>query len=161
LAERLAAIPSLLPEDDQAVLPVHPLPDAERLSDYLLATAVGTKAWLGGTGVADDLGDGSAALRPAVHQLDSPRARQARVELPFPCVWVAPWTRDAGIEVLRDSLVLTAITRDERLLDRLLAEPTIRNLYIGDHPTYWMAPGIPHDAYLGEFLMRTKAVIRG
>ncbi|HEY4174372.1 MAG TPA: hypothetical protein VGM42_15180 [Rhodopila sp.] len=31
----------------------------------------------------------------------------------------------------------------------------------GDHPTYWMEPGVPHDAYLGEFLMRTKAAIRG
>jgi hypothetical protein len=47
-----------------------------------------------------------------------------------------------------------------QVLDDLLADPTIKNLYIGDHPTYWIAPGIPHDAYLGEFLMRTKAVIR-
>jgi hypothetical protein len=33
-------------------------------------------------------------------------------------------------------------------------------LYIGDQPTYWMEPGVPHGAYPGEFLMRTKAVIR-
>jgi len=26
--------------------------------------------------------------------------------------------------------------------------------------TYWMAPGLPHDGFLGEFLMRSKAVIR-
>jgi hypothetical protein len=56
--------------------------------------------------------------------------------------------------------VLTAVTHDERLLDELLAEPTISNLYIGDHPTHWIEPGIPHDGYLAEFLMRTKAVIR-
>ena len=42
----------------------------------------------------------------------------------------------------------------------LLADPTIKNMYIGDHPNYWMEPGVPHDAYLGEFLMRTKTVIR-
>jgi hypothetical protein len=48
--------------------------------------------------------------------------------------------------VFHDSLVLTAVTKDERLLDELLADPAIKNLYIGDHPTYWMAPGIPHDA---------------
>ena len=46
------------------------------------------------------------------------------------------------------------------LLDELLADSTIKNLYIGNHPTYWMESGIPHDGYLGEFLMRTKAVIR-
>lgn len=45
--------------------------------------------------------------------------------------------------MLKDSLVLTAITEDEQLLDELLAEPSIKNLYIGDHPTYWTAPGVP------------------
>jgi hypothetical protein len=34
-------------------------------------------------------------------------------------------------------------------------------VYLGDHPTYWIEPGIPHDGYLADFLMRTKAVIRG
>ncbi|MDX6329949.1 MAG: hypothetical protein QOI83_2332, partial [Streptomycetaceae bacterium] len=87
-------------------------------------------------------------------------AEQANIELAFPCVWVAPWTREAGTAPFKETLVLTAVTKDEQLLDQLLADPTIRNLYIGNHPTYWMAPGIPHDAYLGEFLMRTKAVIR-
>ncbi len=46
-------------------------------------------------------------------------------------------------------------------MDALVAEPTISNVYVGDHPTYWIEPGIPHDGYLAEFLMRTKAVIRG
>jgi acyl-CoA reductase-like NAD-dependent aldehyde dehydrogenase len=160
LAERLAAIPSLPPTDDKAVLPVQPLAAARRFEEYLLEAAAGTRAWLGGNGIVEELGDGSAVLRPAVHQLDSPDAAQAGTELPFPCVWVAPWTRAAGIAPLRDTLVLTAITDDEKLLDRLIAEPTISNVYVGDHPTYWMEPGVPHDRYLGEFLMRTKAVIR-
>jgi hypothetical protein len=95
-----------------------------------------------------------------VHQLDNPFAEQANIELAFPCVWVAPWTREAGIAPLKHTLVLTAVTRDEELLDELLTEPTIKNLYIGNHPTYWMEPGIPHDGYLGKFLMRSKAVIR-
>ena len=37
---------------------------------------------------------------------------------------------------------------------------TVYDGYVGDHPTYWIEPGIPHDGYLAEFLMRTKAVIR-
>jgi acyl-CoA reductase-like NAD-dependent aldehyde dehydrogenase len=160
IAERLSAIPSLPPEDDKAILTAYSLPTARKIESYLLAKAAGTKAHLGGDGVVDELGDGSAVLRPAVHQLDDPFAEQASIELAFPCVWVAPWTQGAGTALLRNTLVLTAVTKDERLLDDLLADPTIKNLYIGDHPTYWMAPGIPHDAYLGEFLMRTKAVIR-
>jgi acyl-CoA reductase-like NAD-dependent aldehyde dehydrogenase len=160
LAERLAATPSLPPEKEDAILPVHPLETARSIEAYVLAKAKGTKAWLGGEGVVDELGDGTAVLRPAVFQLDSPHAEQAGVEVGFPCVWVAPWDRATGVEALSNSLVLTAITHDEGLVDELLAEPTIKNLYVGGHPTYWMAPGVPHDGYLAEFLMRTKAVIR-
>jgi acyl-CoA reductase-like NAD-dependent aldehyde dehydrogenase len=159
VAARLSVLPSLPPQDERAVLPVCPLDRAVALSAHLGEVAAGTRAWLGRDGVVDDLGDGSAVLRPAVHQVDSPGAGQLRTELPFPCVWVAPWSRADGIAPLRDTLVLSALTRDRALLDALLAEPTIANLYIGDHPTYWMAPGVPHDSYLSDFLMRSKAVI--
>lgn len=160
LAERLAELPSLPPDDAKAVLPVHRRETAVAISDHLRAKASGTTAWLGGDGVADDLGDGTAALRPAVHQLADPYAGQAGIELPFPCVWVAPWDRRAGSAVLGNSLVLTAITQDAALLDELQRDPSIRNLYIGPRPTPWMAPGVPHDGYLGEFLMRSKGVSR-
>jgi acyl-CoA reductase-like NAD-dependent aldehyde dehydrogenase len=160
IAQRLAALPSLPPEDEDAVLPVLGLAEARALERHLLAKAARTTPWLGGDGIVDELGDGSAVLRPAVHQLHRPDAEQAGVELPFPCVWVAPWTPGAGIAPFRDTLVLTAVTHDERLLDSLVAEPTISNVYIGDHPTCWIEPGIPHDGYLADFLMRTKGVIR-
>jgi acyl-CoA reductase-like NAD-dependent aldehyde dehydrogenase len=160
VAERLAALPSLPPEEEHAVLPVLPVADAQKIERYLLAEAAGTVPWLGGDGVVDELGDGSAVLRPAVHELDRPDAKQAGIELSFPCVWVAPWTPEAGLKPLKETLVLTAITGDTRLVDALVAEPTISNVYVGDHPTYWIEPGIPHDGYLADFLMRTKAVIR-
>ncbi len=165
IAERLAVIPTLPPEDDKAVLAVQPVAQARALEAFLLRRAAGTRAWLGGDGVVDELGDGSAALRPAVHQLDRADADQAGVELPFPCVWVAPWSPEAGVAPLRNSLVLTALTdqltaRDRDLVARLLDEPTISNLYLGDHPTHWIRPGVPHDGFLGEFLMRSKTVIR-
>lgn len=159
VAARLSLLPSLPPQDERAALPVCPLDRARALSAHLATVAAGARSWLGGDGIADDLGDGSAVLRPAVHQVDRADAVQLRTELPFPCVWVAPWSRSDGIAPLRDSLVLSALTRDEVLLGALLAEPSIANLYIGDHPTYWMAPGVPHDSYLADFLMRSKAVI--
>jgi acyl-CoA reductase-like NAD-dependent aldehyde dehydrogenase len=161
IAAHLSTLPSLPPEDDHAVLPVLPVAEAQELERYLLAKAEGTQAWLGGDGIVDELGDGSAVVRPAVHQVAQPDAPQARIELAFPCVWVAPWTREAGIEPLKETLVITAITEDTRLVDALVAEPTIRNVYVGDHPTWWIEPGVPHDDYLAAFLMETKAVIRG
>ncbi|MGH3825017.1 MAG: aldehyde dehydrogenase family protein [Pseudonocardiaceae bacterium] len=160
IAERLSAIPSLPPQDEKAVLPVQPLATAAAMEKLLLNRAQGTRAWLGGDGIVDDLGDGSAVLRPAVFQVDEAGAPQTGVELGFPLVWVAPWSRADGVSPLRNTLVLTAITQDEQLVERLVEDPTIRNVYVGDHPTYWMRPGVPHDGYLAEFLMRTKAVIR-
>ncbi|MGW2403638.1 aldehyde dehydrogenase family protein [Streptomyces sp. NPDC001739] len=160
LAERLAVLPSLPPTDERAVLPVMPVDPARRWDAYLRQRAAGTKAWLGGDSIVGDLGDGSAALRPAVHQLDSPFAEQLGMELGFPCAWVAPWDREAGIRPLRDTLVLTAVTTDEDLIDALVAEPSIANVYVGDHPTPWRGHGLPHDGYLAEFLMRTKTIRR-
>ncbi|MET7360537.1 aldehyde dehydrogenase family protein [Streptomyces sp. NPDC005562] len=160
LAERFAALPSLPPDHPKAVLPVQPAPGARAIADYVSRRAAGARAWLGADTVADELGDGSAVLRPSVHQLDRADAPQLGAELPFPCVWVAPWRPAEGIAPLRDTLVLTALTAQEPLLDALLAEPTIANLYVGDHPTHWMRPGLPHDGHLSDFLMRTKTVVR-
>ncbi|WP_054811749.1 aldehyde dehydrogenase family protein [Nocardia arizonensis] len=158
IAERLAALPSLPPDDPRASLPVQQVQSARAIETYLLKTAAGARAWLGGDGIADDLGDGSAALRPAVYEVNDPTASQICIELPFPCVWVVPWTRTAGIVPLHDTLVLTALTRDDELVDELIDEPTIRNVYRGDRHTHWMASGVPHDGFLGDFLMWNKGV---
>ena len=106
-------------------------------------------------------GDGYAALRPAVHLLAEPDVDKLNVELPFPCVWVSPWSRAAGLGPLRQSLVINAITGDDTLIDSLLGEPTISNVYRGNHPTFYGAPEIPHDGFLADFLMRNKGFIRG
>lgn len=161
LAERLTSLPSLPPTDEKAVLPVQPRTQARAIETHLTNTAAGARSWLGATGIAEELDDGSAVLRPAVHQLDEPDDSRSGVELPFPCAWILPWDRTAGITPLRDSLVLAAITTDERLVGRLLAEPSIGNVYVGGgHPTCLKERGLPHDGYLAEFLMRSKTVIR-
>ena len=71
-----------------------------------------------------------------------------------------PWAPEVGIAPLRHSLVVTALTSDVALLDKIVSEPSIGNVYIGDCPTHWSAPGIPHDDFLARFLMRTKATFR-
>jgi acyl-CoA reductase-like NAD-dependent aldehyde dehydrogenase len=157
IADRLAQLPFLPPQDERAVLPVLPLEAATQVAKHLSDRAAGARSLLGE--VVHDLGDGSAVLGPAVHLLDRVDER-AGVELPFPSVWVAPWQPADGVTPLRDSLVLTAFTEDEHLVDALLAEPGIANLHLGRHPTHRIAPGLPHDDYLAGFLMRAKAFIR-
>ncbi|HME76902.1 MAG TPA: aldehyde dehydrogenase family protein [Mycobacterium sp.] len=160
IGERLSAIPALPTEDERAVLPTQKIDQATALANHLAATATGTTPVLGADQVVAALADGCAALRPAVHQLAKPDVAKLNVELPFPCVWVSPWSRSDGLEPLRHSLVINAITNDDDLIDDLLAEPTIANVYRGHHPTYYGAPEIPHDGFLADFLMRNKGFIR-
>ena len=164
IAERLAAIEPLPTEDERAILPTQSLDKAMDLASYLAAKAAGTTPVLGADQVVAPVGDGYAALRPAVHLLAEPDTAELieklNIELPFPCVWVSPWSRAVGMEPLRRSLVLTAITGDENLIDDLLGEPTITNVYRGRHPTYYGAPHIPHDGFLADVLMRNKGFIR-
>ncbi len=160
IAERLATIEPLPTDDERSILPTQPLDKAQALANYLAAKAAGSTPLLGADRVVAALGDGCAALRPAVHLMTEPDVDKLNAELPFPCVWVSSWSRGAGMEPLRHSLVVTAITGDEELIDNLLAEPTISNVYCGRHPTYYTAAGIPHDGFLADALMRNKGFIR-
>lgn len=159
LARRLAEIAIMPPSSEAAVLPAFPLERGRALEAYLRSELKGGELVLDGELLAP-LPDGGAVLRPAVILLDSAKAPQLGIELPFPCVWVAPWSPADGLEPLRDSLTVTVITDDDALLSSLAEDGTIGNLHIGDQPTYEMRPGLPHDGHLAEFLMRSKAVIR-
>jgi acyl-CoA reductase-like NAD-dependent aldehyde dehydrogenase len=160
IAARLAAIEALPTDDERAILPTQPIEKARTLANYLATKAAGSTPLLGADQVVADLGDGYAALRPAVHLMAEPNLDKLNLELPFPCVWVSSWSRGAGMAPLRRSLVVTAITTDEALIDDLLAEPTIGNLYCGHHRTSYSAPEIPHDGFLADALMRNKGFIR-
>jgi acyl-CoA reductase-like NAD-dependent aldehyde dehydrogenase len=160
IAERLSTIPPMPTEDERAILPTQNIYQAQALATYLASMAAGTTPVLGADQVVAVLGDSYAALRPAVHLLSNPDIVKLNLELPFPCVWVSPWSRADGLGPLRHSLVITAITDDEDLIDDLLTEPTIANVYSGRHPTYYAAPEIPHDGFLADFLMRNKGFIR-
>jgi acyl-CoA reductase-like NAD-dependent aldehyde dehydrogenase len=160
IAQRLAGIKALPPTDPDAVLPTQPSPRARALAEHLARRAHGATPLLGADQVVVEVGDGQCALRPAVHLLAHPNLEQLNTELPFPCVWVSPWSRSDGLAPLRNSLVLNAITTDERLLDALLDEPTITNVYGGHHRTDYATPEIPHDGYPADFLMRNKGFIR-
>ena len=157
LAERLAAIPVVAP-GPECQLPSMPLSAAEQMARHLGTVASGTKPILGAEQVVAQFGD-KGVLRPALHLLSEPDLRQLNTELAFPCVWVSPWSRQDGIAPLRRSLVLNAITTDADLLDRLVVEPTITNLYNGVATTTW-EPQIPHDGYFADFLMRNKGMFR-
>ncbi len=160
IADRLADFPALPNTDPRAVLPTLPTAQARAIADGLARRAAGTTPILGADQVVAELGDGRAALRPAVHLLAEPKSAVLGTELPFPCVWVAPWSRADGLTPLRHSLVITALTSDEGLLDRLVHEPTVANVYRGGVATHRAEPQVPHDGFLADFLMRNKGLVR-
>jgi acyl-CoA reductase-like NAD-dependent aldehyde dehydrogenase len=160
IAERLSTINPLPHTDEHAVLPTAPIETARALARYLAMKAAGTVPVLGADQVVADLGAGYAALRPAVHLLAEPDPQKLNVELPFPCVWVSNWSRRDGVVPLRNALVLNAITDDDDLIEDLVNEPTVTNVYRGHYPTHYTASHVPHDGFLADFLMRNKGFVR-
>lgn len=160
IGERLGAVPALPLADHDAVLPVHSVASARSIAGHLAMRAHGATAVLGAEQVVAEMGDGTAVLRPAVHLLATPDPEMLNIELPFPCVWVAPWSRDNGLTPLRGSLVVTVLSGDDAVVDGLLADPSVANVYRGPQPTWHTAPGIPHDGFLADILMRNKGYAR-
>ncbi|MFD7133634.1 aldehyde dehydrogenase family protein [Streptomyces sp. NPDC059894] len=162
LAERLAALPVLPVTDPGAVLPARPLKEAVGLRHALAAAAEGAPDLLEPYCAGDPtpLVDGdAAALRPAVLCVDRSDHPGLRAELPFPCVWVAPWRASEGVAPLRDSLVLTLIGTDPSLVDEALGTPSIRTVVHGRVPGWWQDPYLPHEGHLGQFLRDVKGCV--
>ena len=115
---------------------------------------------LGADQVVADLGDGYAALRPAVHLLAAPDVDKLNIELPFPCVWVSavvPCRRHCAVAAFPGRQCHHRRRRSDR---RSVGRPTVANVYCGRHRSYHEAPEIPHDGFLADFLMRNKGFIR-
>ncbi|GAA1925692.1 aldehyde dehydrogenase family protein [Streptomyces durmitorensis] len=142
--------------DDTALLPCMPQADAERLVAAVLQRAKDATVHLAPR-VERLGGEGSlATVTPAVVELASPRNPLLSYEVPFPCVWVAPFERGAA-DVLDGSLVLSLHTEDMALVAEATELTEVSNVYLGE-PTSWAHPDVPHDGFLGEFLMRAKGL---
>ncbi|MCP9211578.1 aldehyde dehydrogenase family protein [Streptomyces sp. NEAU-Y11] len=147
------------PLDDGALLPCMPQAEAERLVEAVLDRARSATVHLeprverlGGSGSL-------ATITPAVVELVSAHDPSLSYEVPFPCVWVAPFERNA-LDVLDGSLVLSLHTTDHALVTAATELTGVSNVYQG-RPTSWVHPDVPHDGFLGEFLMRAKGLAHG
>lgn len=160
VADRLAGLTAAPPQSRQAQLPVLTLEAATAMRDQLrsrLAGAVDVAAARYPDGPVADLGDGSAALRPAVLLCDRPDHPGSGIEYPFPCVWILPWQRQLGMAPLGDTLALTVLSDDRSLAEQALREPRIRKVLFGGLPTYSSGLVSPHDGFLGHELMEARA----
>lgn len=111
-----------------------------------------------GTPVETSLTSDGYVVHPLVIEVSEPDDPLIQRELPLPCVTVAPYQSTRSTAVLSGSLVVTVLSRQSHLLAPVLADASISNVYVGDIPTTWMSPLVPHDAYMSDFLMCNRGL---
>jgi acyl-CoA reductase-like NAD-dependent aldehyde dehydrogenase len=104
--------------------------------------------------------DGSTYLLPTVVRCQSFDHPLANREFLFPYASVVEVPQEKMAEVMGYSLVVTALTSDERFLHRLLDSPHVERLNIGPLPTTRVRWDQPHEGNLFEFLYRRRAIQR-
>jgi acyl-CoA reductase-like NAD-dependent aldehyde dehydrogenase len=165
LAERLAKITPRDADDEQAQ--IAPFADgsvAERISAMVDAGL----AEVGATDVTAKYRNseriahhqGCTYLLPTVILCESPDHTLANKEFLFPFASVVKVNQAEIPERLGQSLVVTAITKDEKLIERLLTSPLVDRLNIGAIPTMKIGWDQPHEGNLFEHLYARRAFQR-
>ena len=165
LANRLATISPMAADDEAAQLAPFVDPNVaariSRMIDQGLiepgAREVTTSRQAGERLVTSD---GCSYLLPTVLLCESTEHPMANKEFMFPFVSVVKTTPDQIPEALGPSLVVTAITRDEELISKLVTSPNVDRLNIGAVPTSQISWDQPHEGNLFEHLYARRAFQR-
>jgi hypothetical protein len=104
--------------------------------------------------------NGAIYLRPTIVRCDSLAHPLAIREYLFPYASVLEVSQEKIAESLGSSLVVTAITSDERLIEQLMESPQIDRLNIGPLSTMQVSWDQPHEGNLFEFLYKRRAIQR-
>jgi hypothetical protein len=107
--------------------------------------------------------DGCSYLLPTIVLCDSAESALANREFLFPFVSVVDVTTDemaAMPQCLGPTLVVTALTNDQPLVDRLLGSPLVGRLNLGAIQTNTIAWDQPHEGNLFDHLYGRRAFQR-
>ncbi|MBC7806540.1 MAG: aldehyde dehydrogenase [Akkermansiaceae bacterium] len=104
--------------------------------------------------------DGSTYLLPTVVRCSSFEHPLANKEYLFPYASVVEVPQTQMLEKIGPSLVVTALTRNDRFIGQILASPHVERLNIGPLPTTRVEWDQPHEGNLFEFLYRRRAIQR-
>jgi hypothetical protein len=165
LAERLTSIVPRAADDDQALLAPFADPRvAERISQQIdagLASAGAvdvTARYRSGPRLVTH--EGSTYLLPTIVLCDSPDHPLANREFLFPFASVVALAADEMSRVpipLGKTLVLTALTGNRTLIDRLLMSSLVDRLNVGAIPTNQISWDQPHEGNLFEHLYARRS----
>ena len=165
LAERFARIEPRAADDEKAeIAPFVDPAVATRISQQidggLLEAGAEdvTARYRKGSRVAEK--DGATFLLPTVVRVDSSSHPLANREFLFPFVSVVQMTdeeADAAPECFGPTLVVTALTEDQKTIDRLLSSDLVGRLNIGPIQTNRIVWDQPHEGNLFEHLYGRRA----
>lgn len=102
--------------------------------------------------------DGAMFLLPTVVCCTDPAHPLANTEFLFPFASVVELPQDQILSRIGHTLVLSAITKDQRLIRQLLGSPQIDRLNLGSVPTNKVSWDQPHEGNLFEHLYRRRAL---
>jgi acyl-CoA reductase-like NAD-dependent aldehyde dehydrogenase len=162
LAQRLAAVRPLPPEDADASLAAFTVPgSAESISaaiDADLKAPGVTDVTAAHRDVPRVFKEGRAEyLLPTVVHCDSPDAAIARKEYMFPFVTVVDCPQAKMLEQIGPTLVCSAITCEPTFRKSLVDAVHIDRLNLGPVPTIQLNWLQPHEGNIVEFLFRARA----
>jgi hypothetical protein len=101
--------------------------------------------------------DGATYLLPTIVHCESPEHPLANREFLFPFASVVEAEQKQMPEILGPTLVVTALTNDQKFINRLIASPLVDRLNIGPIPTMVIAWDQPHEGNLFEHLYARRA----
>ena len=104
--------------------------------------------------------DGCSYLLPTIVLCEEPTHPLANREFLFPFASVVKVKQEQIPKVLGPSLVVTAITNDAKLIQKLIASPNVDRLNIGAVPTNQVSWDQPHEGNLFEHLYARRAFQR-
>ncbi|MGE0102364.1 MAG: aldehyde dehydrogenase family protein [Blastocatellales bacterium] len=164
LAERLAKIVPRSVEDPDALLAPFANPDVARRISSIVDSGLRES---GATEMTEKLRgprlvehDGCTYLLPTVVHCESHEHSLANREFLFPFASVVEVKPEEIPEALGPTLVVTAITQDERLIERLVSSTLVDRLNIGPIPTMVIGWDQPHEGNLFEHLYARRAFQR-
>ena len=162
LAERLAPVEALPPDDPEAQLAAFTVPGQAKAICEDIDTALESPSNEDITGKHRQVNrlverERCAYLLPTVVHCDTPDDPMAGKEYMFPFVSVVQCPQEKMLRSIGDTLVASAITDDERFRRQLLDAPNIDRLNLGPIPTISLNWLQPHEGNIVDFLFRARA----
>jgi len=164
IAERVAKIVPRDAEDPEALLAPFANPAiAERISKIVdsglrEAGATDLTEKVRGNRLVEK--DGATYLLPTIVHVENHEHPLANREFLFPFASVVEVKPEEMPESFGPSLVVTAITNDQKLINKIIASPHVDRLNIGPIPTMKIAWDQPHEGNLFEHLYARRAFQR-